>query len=145
MSLFFNLEILEKEAGSDQLKFLALLEYHYRGVIPTSQRSKYASSKQSLRGSSFILNPEPLFNQDNLNSVYVVQYIKLAGRRPWSMYKFYNTKTLDISLYPDLNLDKIKTNPLLTITNKLIYFKFEETYNGTKIRRNQGQGTKEVS
>lgn len=134
MSLFFNLEILEKEAGSDQLKFLALLEYHYRGTIAASQRSKYVPSKQSLRGYSFILNPEPLFNQDGLNSAYLVQYVKLAGRRSWSTYKFYNSKTLDVSFFPDLNLLKLKTNPLLTITNKLIYFKFEETYNGSKIR-----------
>lgn len=138
MALFFNLEILEKEAQTDQLKFLALLEYHYKGSIPAKANSKYKPSKQSLRGYSYILNPGPLFNQQGLDPAYIVQYIKLAGRRPWILYKFYNTKTLDLSFFPDLNLEKLKTNPLLTVTNKLIYFKFEEQYNGSKIRRNQG-------
>lgn len=134
MALFFNLEILEKEAQTDQLKFLALLEYHYKGSIPAKSSSKYKPSKQSLRGYSYILNPGPLFNQQNIDPAYLVQYIKLAGRRPWILYKFYNTKTLDLSFFPDLNLEKLKTNPLLTVTNKLIYFKFEEQYHGSKIR-----------
>ncbi len=136
MALFFNLEILEKEAQTDQLKFLALLEYHYTGKPP--KRGGYKPSKQSLNGYSFILNPGPLFNQQSIDPAYLVQYIKLAGRRPWILYKFYHTKTLDLSFFPDLNLDKIKTNPLIKVTNKLIYFKFEEQYNGSKIRRNQG-------
>ena len=134
MSLFFNLELLEKEAQTDQLKFLALLEYHYRGSIPSKTNCKYKPCVKSLRGYSFILNPEPLFNQDGMNSVYLVQYVKLAGRRPWSLYKLHGQKALEISYFPDLNLAKLKSNPLLNITNKLIYFKFEETYNGSKIR-----------
>ena len=137
MALFFNLENLEKEAATDQLKFLALLEYHYRGSIPTKS-SKYKLSKLPLQGFSFILNPEPVFNQDNVDPIYVVQYIKLAGRRPYALYRFHKVKSLDISFFPDLILEKIKSNPLLTVTNKLINFKFEEQYNGSKIRRNQG-------
>lgn len=131
--MFFNLDLLEKESKTDQLKFLALLEYHYRGSLP-NKNSKYKPSVKSLRGHSFILNPEPLFNQDTMIAAYLVQYIKLAGRRSWLDYELQSIRTLDTSYFPDIDLAKLKTNPLLTVTKQLIYFKFEETYNGKNIR-----------
>lgn len=138
MGLFFNLGNLEKEASNDPVKFLALLEYHYRGSIPTSAKSKYKPSKIPLRGYSFILNPEPIFNIHNIDINYLIQYIKLAGMRDWALYKSHKLITLDISFFPDLNLAKIKTNPILNVLNKQIIFKYEEIYNGTSIFKYQG-------
>lgn len=140
MALFFNLENLEKEADGNSEKFLALLEYHYRGSIPNSKHSRYKRSKLSLRGTSFVLNPGPIFDNDNTDPLYLVQYVKLCGRRDYGLYRLYGIKTLDLSFYPDLNLTQIKSNPLLKVVNKHIHFKFEEIY-GTQVRRNQGQGS----
>ena len=137
MALFFNLENLEKEAGGNSSKFLALLEYHYTGSIPSHKRSTFKPSKLSLRGTSYILNPGPLFNNQETDIDYIVQYIILCGRRDWGLYKFHGVKSLDLSYYPDLDLTKIKSNPLLKVVNKNIHFKYEEIY-GTSIRRNQG-------
>ena len=138
MALFFNLETLEREAANDSQKFLALLEYHYRGSIPRHRNSKYKPSKKSLAGYSFILNPGPLFHLDTCDVNYIVQYIKLCALRDWTHYKFHNVKSLDTTYFPDLNVAKIQTNPLLELATKSIKFKYEESYNGNSFRINQG-------
>lgn len=138
MALFFNLDILEREAAGDPDKFLALLNYHHSGSIPSSSRSKYKPSKYSLQGNSFILNPTPVLTNESYDSGYRVQYIKLAGRRDYLLYKIYGVITLDRSFFPDLNVEKIKNNPLLIIETNLIKFKFEEIQNGSKVWRNKG-------
>jgi hypothetical protein len=125
MVLFFNLDALETEAGTNSEKFLWLLYYHHTKAIPKSRNAKYKPSKTNLAGTSWLLKPDPLFEL-SIDNNYIVQYIKLAARRSYSFYKFYGIKTLDRSLFPDLNLENIKTNPLLKITNNLIYFKYEE-------------------
>jgi hypothetical protein len=125
MICFFDLEILEREAGTDSEKFLWLLYYHHTKSIPKNRHSKYKPSKYNLNGTSWLLKPDKLFEL-SIDNNYIVQYIKLAARRSYSFYKFYGIKTLDRSLFPDLNLENIKTNPLLKITNNLIYFKYEE-------------------
>jgi predicted RNA-binding protein associated with RNAse of E/G family len=63
--------------------------------------------------------------------VYKAQYIRLAGRRDYAIYKYYGHKYLDLSYYLDINLDTIKNNPLTKITENKIYFKYEEIENGT--------------
>ena len=125
MALFFNIDVLEKEGGSDVNKFLSILEYHYSKKLPKNAYTKYKPSKANLTGSSFIVNPGPLF-RSLVDPVYKVQYIKLAARRDYLLYKRYRIVTLDLSLYPDVDLAKINQNPLLTITNNQIKFKFEE-------------------
>ena len=132
MICFFNLDVLEKEACGNSEKLLWLLYYHHTKAIPKTRHQKYKPSKQNLAGASWILKPDPLFEL-SLDNNYIVQYIKLAARRSYSFYKFYGIKTLDRSLFPDLNLENIKTNPLLKITNNLIYFKYEESNHGISI------------
>lgn len=138
MALFFNLDILEREAAGDPDKFLTLLNYHHSGSIPSSSRSKYKPSKYSLKGNSFLLNPTPVLTNEFYDSAYRTQYIRLAGRRDYLLYKIYGVITLDRSFFPDLDLEKIKNNPLLIIETNLIKFKYEEIQNGFKIRRNKG-------
>lgn len=134
MALFFNLQNLELEAQSNPEKLVALLTHHYEGKTLPSRNQKYKPSKRSLKGNSFILNPGPILYNRDLDSAYLSQYIKLAGRRDLSMFKLYKVISLDTSFYPELNLQSIKTNPLLNISNNLIQFKFEEIYHGSKIR-----------
>lgn len=131
MALFFNLNLLEKEAEYSDEKFLILLRYHLKGTTVVHKNTKYKPLK-NLKGNSFLLNPIPvLYNKDHDVSNRV-QYIKLAGRRDLLLYKSYGLKYLDRSFFPDLDIEKISKNPLLTITNKQINFKFEEEY-GTKV------------
>lgn len=124
MAIFFNLQTLENEAGSDSNKFVALLEYHYSKRVPYKY-SKYKPSKVPLNGSSYLLNPIDLFSDKSTDVLYKVQYIKLAARRDYSLYKLYKYKALQLSYYPDIVYDAIKTNPLLNITQSEILFKYE--------------------
>lgn len=126
MALFFNLNNLEKEAGNDPVKFVALLEYHYKGNLPKSRSVKYKPSKLPLAGYSFILNPGPVFHLDAYDVGYVVQYIKLCAMRDYAHYKFHGVRYLDTTYFPDLNINNIKTNPLLKLAHNQINFKYED-------------------
>jgi hypothetical protein len=64
--------------------------------------------------------------------------VKLASRRDYALYKKYGVTFLDMSFYPELAIDALKANPLITINQNKIYFKYEEIYNGIKVRRHQG-------
>lgn len=127
MTLFFNLRVLEEDTGCDPVYLVIALQKFYKGItIPKYSREQYKPLKRLSAGSSFILNPEPFFNDKSVDSVYKAQYIRLAGRRDFNLYKQYGIKSLDLTLYPDLDLKNLKSNPLLTIANKQIQFKHEE-------------------
>ena len=124
LTLFFDLANLEKEAGEDPNRFLKLLLDFYYNRLPDRH---FKRAKLSLKGNSFILKPELLFQNIHQYDIYhVIQYIKLAGRRDYSFYKHYKSKSLQLSYYPDIEMGNIKHNPLLQITPTEIFFKFEE-------------------
>lgn len=125
MALFFNLKTLEEQSCKDSNKFMTMLEFHWNKKLPTSY-AKYKPSKVSLAGSSFILNPEPLFSDKGTDILYKIQYIKLAARRDWGLYKQYGYKALQTSYFPDLLYNVIRSNPLLEITDSEIIFKYEK-------------------
>lgn len=125
MALFFNLKTLEQQSNGDSSKFMAMLEYHYSKRLPYKY-SKHKPSKVSLAGNCFILNPESLFADKSIDILFKIQYIKLAARRDYNLYKQYNYRALQKSYYPDIDYNSIKYNPLLTITNTEILFKYEE-------------------
>jgi hypothetical protein len=127
MALFFNLQLLESESGNDEQKFLKLLKYYYDNTTVVSKYEKYKPLEKSLKGNSFLINPRPVLYSTDRNPTDLVNYIKLAGRRDLLLYKNYKILHLDRSLYPDINIEAIKYNPLLTITNNHIKFKYEES------------------
>lgn len=125
LALFFNLQTLEEESGGDVLKFIAMLEFHYKGItLAKNIKQQFKPSRRSLAGGSFILNPEPLF-KDTSDPIYKVQYIKLAARRDYGLYRIHKVKTLNISFFPDLNVEAAKHNPLLIVTKQELIFKYE--------------------
>ena len=141
MALFFNVNLLEKLAAYDDTKLLYLLHYHYTGRVARSNKSKYKPSNVSLNGYSFLINPKPVLDIDtSIDHRYIAQYIKLAGRRDYLLYKLHGVTSLYKSYFPDLQENNLKTNPLLTITQTEIKFKFEENH-GTKVRTNKGQSS----
>lgn len=117
MTLFFDLEKVSSEAGNNPDKFLKILSDLTTSRVIFNKR---------LVGKSFLLNPKPLFlKPKGIDKLYIIQYIQLAGRRDYSMYKLYGVKTLPLSFYPDLNYQAIKNNPLLKIENNQITFIYE--------------------
>lgn len=125
MALFFNIQLLEELSCNDPYKFMALLEYHRNGNIAKSKYSKYKPATKSLSGNSFILNPDRLFSDKTTDILFKLQYVKLAARRDFALYKFHGYKGIQLSYYPDINIEAAKQNPLLIVTSKEINFKYE--------------------
>ena len=119
MAFFFNLENLEKDSCNNPEKFVTLLKNFYTG------KSSRKYGKLNLAGRSFLLNPDSLF-KSKTDTAYIVQYIKLAARRDYTLYKHYKVTSLQLSYYPDIDLVAIKTNPLLSITGSEIHFLYED-------------------
>lgn len=127
MTLFFNLKVLEEDTNLNSDYIVTALYNLYRGItIPKNLNQRYKPLKHLAIGKSFLLNPDLFFTNKSVDSAYKAQYIRLAGRRDYNLYKQYGIKSLDLTLYPDLDLSAIKLNPLLTIANKQIHFKYEE-------------------
>lgn len=125
MVTFFDLKKLEEASCNSSYDFMAMLWYHYTKKLPKNNKHvKY--TKHDLRGNAFLLNPAPLFEDKSTDILYIIQYIKLAARRDYLLYKQYGYKNLQTSFFPDLIYDNIKHNPLLEITKTEIIFKYEK-------------------
>lgn len=124
MAIFFNLQTLEEQSGNDPMTFMSMLWYHYSKRLPKNASTKYKPSRVPLVGYSYLLNPEPLFH-DNADILYKLQYVKLAARRDYALYKQHKYSGLQTSFFPDIKRDVIKHNPLLKITDSEIFFKYE--------------------
>jgi hypothetical protein len=124
MALLFNLDYLEKVSKKNTLSLISILERFYKKeTIPRRGQTRFSADK--LKGTSFLTNPKDLFSDKSTDPVYIAQYIRLAARRSYTMYKLYNFTQLDLSFYPDLDVHKISHNPLLKIANNTIHFKLE--------------------
>ena len=125
MTIFFNLKTLEDASCNNSNEFLLRLWYHCTKSLPkTSKQIKYTVPK--LTGTSYLINYEDFFLDKNTDILFKVQYIKLAARRDYMLYKQYNYTGLQTSYFPDLIYDSIKYNPLLEIKPTEILFKFEK-------------------
>jgi len=114
-TFFFDLIKLEKLAKNDLYRFMEIMEAEYNTILALSKIS----------GKSFLLKPKQLFKA-KIDIVYKVQYVRLAAKRDYFLYKQYGFNGLDLSLYPDLHTNNIKYNPLLEISNNKLTFKLED-------------------
>jgi hypothetical protein len=125
MTLFFNIFTLEQDTQCNPKLMIEKLKLWYgKKRIPKSYDTKIKPIS-NLFGDSFLLNPEAFFSDTKTDIAYRSQYLQLAGRRAYGDYKLYGSTYLDLSLFEDVDQDKLKTNPLLTIANNKIYFKYE--------------------
>lgn len=132
MTLFFNLQTLETKTRNDPKKLVEALRLHYLGKTAPKNAKDLVKPLSNIVGTSFLLNAKALFEDKTTDIVYKAQYIRLAGRRDYLLYKLYNYNYLDLSYFLDINVNTIQHNPLLTITENKIYFKYEElNKNGT--------------
>ena len=134
MALLFNQQYLDSISTSS-MSYIDTLRY-YRAktlVVPPPGVSRRLNRSRMV-GQSFLLNPDELLNDRRTDPSYIVQYIKLAARRDYAMYKLYNITYLDLSYYPDIDRSKISHNPLLSIAGEKLFFKYEENSNGNRIQ-----------
>lgn len=125
MALFFDLKKLEEQSCNDSVKLISMLYFHWNKNAPILKHNIPLRSRVSLAGYSFLLNPADFFNDRGTELTFRIQYIKLAARRDYLLYKQYGYKGLQTSFFPDLAMDNIKHNPLLNIKPTEILFKFE--------------------
>ena len=131
MTLFFNILVLEQETLCDPDYLVQALKFHWqKRTIAKHKHSVYKPIQKSLAGSSFLLNPTDFFKDKTTDIRYLAQYLRLCGRRDYSLFKSHRIKYLDLSYFSDLNIPALESNPLLEITNKQIKFKYEELTNG---------------
>jgi len=76
---------------------------------------------------SFILNIKPVLIDRTATDIDKVTYIALCSRRNYMDYSMTGDKTLD-SAY--VTKDVVTNNPLLSLEDGKIKFKYEELYNG---------------
>lgn len=136
MIFFFNLSILESRTNLNPEYLVEALKKAWQGrTLPKNIKEKYKPIPQVIPGTSFLVNPKALFLDSTTQIVHKAQYIRLAGRRDYLMYKLKLQTFLDLTLYPDLNLETITHNPLIKLAKNNLYFKYEEN-NGTLIQTN---------
>jgi len=119
MILFFNLKKLLKVSKDSPRKTLDIIEDMVNNNPINNFRAKFT-------GNSFLLKPEALLKDKTTDILFVHQYLLLAAKRDYSLYKLFGEKSLPLSYFPDINLSSIRTNPLLKVTNTSIIFKYEE-------------------
>lgn len=127
--LFFNFERLVKESNNNPILMINML----RDFSDKSKLMK-AGLRNKLYGHSFLINSASILNDKTTDVLYIYQYLYLASKRDYAVYKLYGIKSLPLSHFQDIKLDSIKHNPLLTITKTEIMFNYEEITNGTSIR-----------
>lgn len=111
--LFFDLPKIEKEA-----------KYDARNIFKILKDQEVRPSK-SLIGRSYLINPSDLIDSKQ-DILYKLQYLRLAARRDYGLYKLYKYKELDLSYYPEIDKSLIVANPLLILNKTTIKFIFDE-------------------
>ena len=76
-------------------------------------------------GPCYLINPdEALLKAPGPN--YLYNYIEIASKRNLFDYKIRGVSYLQIELVEEYLLGLVETNPMLTIENSKIYFKYEQ-------------------
>lgn len=129
--MFFDINILERDTKCDPVYLVVALHKFYKGItLPKNARERYKPLKNLKPGPSFLINPESLFLDKSVDNIYKSQYIRLAARRNYLHYKVFKDSTLDLNMYPDINIPAIQSNPLLSIAQNKLKFKYEGSTNG---------------
>lgn len=125
---------MQKETKDDpHYMVVALHRWFKKDLVPKNAKQKYKPLRKSLHGVSWLLKPEPFFDDTTTDIIWRVQYLKLAAKRDYTLYKLYKLTYLDTTFMPDLNVQAIRFNPLLKFAQNKIYFKYEEPNNGAFI------------
>lgn len=124
MALFYNIHLLEQFSKGNPATIMELLtDWHNKKTIAKNSKDKFVPRNYS--GSNFLLNPSDFLNDKRTDIYFRLQYLRLSSLRNYADYKLFGQTWLDTTLYPDLNRQAIQQNPLLTINNTKIHFKYE--------------------
>lgn len=128
MSIFYNLiafqKIIKAKGPLTALTGLHLIDRDQVGLISLLPDKKLYYGLL-IDATSYIKNYDDVFSYLNkIDILYITQYVSLAGKRSYADIKA-GKNYLDLSLYPDLDINSVKHNPLLTIDNNNLKFNYE--------------------
>lgn len=125
MILFDKSKLMKFSSGKVN-KLMDILYYVTYRPLPESSRDASRLKYQSIhwKGDSYLLNPEDFIDQHHrYTKKEVLQYFLVASKRSLPDYLLFGTKTLSMH---SVNINAIKNNRLLTVTDEKIFLKFEE-------------------
>ena len=120
----YDWNVLSKEQVSIVLSFFISYKEHKLLLdIPSLRLYKRFKDK-----SSFLLNPLRLVNNANKHAISDIKmYLHLASMRSYFEYKQTgNLRLPTIYIEGEINVEKLKSNKLLDVTNTEIIFRYEE-------------------
>lgn len=127
MITFFDYEKLLKEADGNAIRMLEVLRFKVHPEWARSSKDMVLVAKaKRIVGKSFAINLEALIKDLGTDPLYKQQYLLLASKRDFTLYRQHRELGLPLSYFPDLDLNKIRSNPLLVVRNNNLYFKYEE-------------------
>lgn len=119
----YNINALIR-AGRDDPKHIVKL---VRSILNPSKASTATKALihryKGFTGNGWILNPSVVFSKAKEEDI--VEYLMLAGLRPYEDYVFYGVLTLPLKLAGGL-VDEASSNPLLKLENDKIHFTYED-------------------
>lgn len=117
------------EANKSPSTLLNLIAFITYPRIPDNiyDHPSYEWSTKDWSGLSFLVNPESLLGRrKSYADLELAQYVAIASFRNYAEYLATGRKTLPLEMSP-VDKDFVKTNRLLTISEDVIYFCWEET------------------
>ncbi len=126
--ILYSWEMVQRKAQGNKLELIRIIKYiTYRPVPKTRKSRSYRYSRINWGGTSFIVNPEKIFeNIDQYTKNEIAQYVGLASLRSYGEYKAIKTTTLDLLLCP-VKEATLRYNRLLRVENGKVHFKWEDT------------------
>jgi hypothetical protein len=100
----------------------------YTPIPKNKEDPFYEISRVNWAGSSYLINPEALFNLKKSEGSLkeLAEYVGLASFRSYAEYKASKIKTLDLIKSP-LSQDALNNNRLLEVRGNKIHFLLEDT------------------
>lgn len=130
-----------KGKPTEIVRIIRMLTYK---MVPRNEFDKiYKYSMLDFSGSSFLVNPEGLFeNQYRYSNRDMAIYISLASLRPSAAYLAQGVLSLDLLHSPIGDpRERLENKKLLIVKNNRIYFLYEEKYKQSRLTPQRGEST----
>ncbi len=126
--VIFNYSRLQSEAVRLKTNSIVLL----KALLYMSKNTKEEHLRVNARvrgifeGHNFLLNPKGLIDAPQ-DLAYKLMYLQLTSLRSYTNYKLFKYRHVELDLWPDMELDLVRLNPLVeVIGNHSLVFPLEE-------------------
>ena len=122
--IFYDWKKIQKKTKGDPNNAVDIIRYLTTGA------GRNWVARHNWTGTSFLLNPELLLiHAAKLPNKHIATYCALASYRSYAAYYISDIVTLDYDVYYEFR-QIINSNPLLSVEDGLIHFKYEDNNQG---------------